>query len=232
MNPDDNKQYDPNQAGNAPAKTNGTVTPTPWWMTVYGADLFVDIGGQRQLLPIGTQVRFYVNKGGARVACGRRLIQGSSDPRFRTILLHTPIYRDDWTSPNVIEGPVEGDEVEVVLISDKASPFDSQTPVIPIGTDGKERKLVYQTNVFEDGRYGIRLTGFRVARLRGDIDGDCQITGVDLQRLLEAVQENRQIPADQFQVYDVNGDGRVDMNDVTYLVQHLYFGGPAPERIW
>jgi hypothetical protein len=81
------------------------------------------------------------------------------------------------------------------------------------------------TCVVQIGAYGQGCeTGF----VCGDIDGDGQITILDLVNMLECIYQSIGCPPDPLEVMDYNQDDGVNVLDVIYLISYLYFDGPPP----
>jgi hypothetical protein len=66
--------------------------------------------------------------------------------------------------------------------------------------------------------------------LRGDLDQNSKYTMNDLALLISYLYRDGDAPL-VAESANVNGDERVDLLDVTYLIRFLYIGGPVPPGI-
>jgi hypothetical protein len=73
-------------------------------------------------------------------------------------------------------------------------------------------------------------THFRVLNfLRGDLDFNNKFTLNDLALLVGYLFRNASAPK-VLDAADINGDGKVDIEDVSYMVNFLYYSGPRPPQ--
>jgi hypothetical protein len=64
----------------------------------------------------------------------------------------------------------------------------------------------------------------------GDADGDGKVDGKDARVLYDILYNGKQVPPEQLAALDINGDGKVDIDDLVDMNEHWHDKIPFPKR--
>lgn len=74
----------------------------------------------------------------------------------------------------------------------------------------------------------VRADWGEECRPRGDANNDGYVNISDIPDLVDAIQHAPAIVGPCWEWVDVNSDGAINMADASYLLAHLFQGGPPP----
>lgn len=104
-------------------------------------------------------------------------------------------------------------------------------------------KNAYPDNGEQDGFWYVRIPDTSIhtydftlpaGRMRGDVTGDGEFTQEDADLLMDAVNESVQVGQDELVIYDVNGNGEIDLGDLIMCAKtynHLLCAGECGAEV-
>lgn len=179
------------------------ITPTPWFCAVYGANPTLD----GVPIPSGSILRAYDPNG---VLCGVALMVHVSNviidkkPFTGVIYKFSPIYGDDYTTPNVDEGANEGDTIRFTLYMDGT--LVNVAPDPPL-------LWRHQTLVRIEEWHSV---GYET----GDVNYSGSVDIADLNVMVTSFFQTGELLSQK--LADLNKDDSVDIADLQALVQRLF----------